>query len=81
MNIAQRLKSSNPEMFNKAMELKNKNMSSSKGKRPLDKKETMLDVKIKRHKSAAESAESVQDKLKGKKLVPHPTMPKTYIYV
>lgn len=56
-------------------------MSSEKGKRPLDKKETMLDVKIKRHKSAIEAAEAVQDKLKGKRLVPHPTMPKTYIYV
>lgn len=33
-------------MFNKVMELKiNKTMSSEKGKRPLEKKETMLDVK------------------------------------
>lgn len=82
MNIAQRLQAENPEMFNKVMELKNnKIMSSEKGKRPLDKKETMLDVKIKRYKSAIEAAESVQDKLKGKRLVPHPDKPKTYIYV
>ena len=80
--MAQRLKERNPEMFDKVMELKNnKTMSSEKGKRPLDKKESMLDVKIKRHKSAVEAAEAVQDKLKGKRLVPHPTMPKTYIYV
>lgn len=56
-------------------------MSSEKGKRPLNVKESMLDVKIKRYKSAIEAAESVQQKLNGKKLVPHPTMPKTYIYV
>lgn len=56
-------------------------MSSEKGKRPLDKKETMLDVKIKRYKSAIEAAESVQDELNGKRLVPHTTMAKTYIYV
>jgi hypothetical protein len=91
MNIAQRLKAENPEMFDRVMELKNnppaasrtikinQTMSSEKGKRPLDKKETMLDVKIKRHKSAIESAEAVREKLKGKRLVPHPTMTKTYI--
>lgn len=56
-------------------------MSSEKGKRPLDKKETMLDVKIKRHKTAIDAAEAVREKLKGKRLIPHPDKPKTYIYV
>jgi len=56
-------------------------MSSKKVNRPINERESILDSRIKRHESVQKMVEATNKKLKGKRLVPHPTMPKTYIYV
>ena len=52
-----------------------------KTKKPESKKENVFDYEKRQKTVAQHLADRVQEKLKHKKLVPHPTMPKTYIYV
>lgn len=49
--------------------------------RPDRLKETLRDGVSKQRMNDLISAEKAQEKIKGKKLVPHPTIPRTYVYV
>ncbi len=56
-------------------------MADRKRQRPENKKQVIHDYKHLNRKKAIEMAEIVETEVKGKKLVHHPIMPKTYIYV